>query len=95
MKNKNSPTICWRLGSLCRYLDLWRTVTVSFGRLTLLATVTGSLPLLAPCAAASTVRFTAGLAADTVGFLLLALLAVLYTLAVLGGVFANLTLGHY
>ena len=79
--------------------------------MTLLATVTGSLLLLAPCAAASTVRFTAGLAADTVGFLvlallavlstlavgflLLALLAVLSTLAVLAGGFANLTLGHY
>ena len=80
------------MGSPCRYLDLWRTVTVSFGRLTLLATVTGGLPLSAPCAADSTVWFTAGPAAvtlrlparwtaDTVDFLLLALPAVLSTRA--------------
>ena len=94
------------MGSFCRYLDLCGTVTVSFGRLTLLATVTGGLLLSAPCAADSTVWFTAGPAAvtlrlparwtaDTVDYLLLALLAVLSTLAVLDEAFANLTLGHY
>ena len=62
------PSIGKRPIYFCFFL-LKASLTVSFGRLTPLATVTGSRLLLAPCAADSTVRYTAGPAADTLDLL--------------------------